>query len=192
MKVLKEATILSFSSPKDFEKWIKKNYLLTEGIWIKFAKKNSAIASISPQEALEFALCYGWIDGQRKTFDDKYFLNKYTPRRKGSLWSKRNCVIANLLIKDKRMKPSGMKEIEAAKTDGRWERAYDSAKNMTIPPDFLDRVKKSKKGFKFFKSLNKTNMFAIGFRLQTAKKPETREKRMKAILEMMDQGKSFH
>lgn len=100
-KNLKSAAILSFTTTKNFEKWLKQNYLLHEGIWIKFAKKNRGNASISPEEALEIALCYGWIDGQKKSYDDKYFLNKYTPRRRGSLWSKRNYVIAERLIRKK-------------------------------------------------------------------------------------------
>lgn len=187
-----EAPTLFFPSQKEFKKWLHKNHGTPEGIWLKFAKKASGISSITPEEALEVALCYGWIDGQRKPVDENYYTNRYTPRRKTSLWSKRNCEIAERLITSKQMQPSGMKEIKAARDDGRWENAYNSSKNMEIPPDFLERIKQSKKAYTFFKSLNKANTFAIVFRLQTAKKPETREKRMLKILEMMMKGEKFY
>lgn len=187
-----EAKVITFENRKGFEKWLQKNYTLTCGVWIQFARKGSEIPSISPEEALEVALCYGWIDGQRKAFDTQYFLNKYTPRRKASLWSKRNCAIAERLIKEGQMQPSGLNEINKARSDGRWEKAYDSPRNIEIPSDFLKKLKQSKKATAFFNTLNKTNKYAIAFRLQTAGKPETREKRMTKILEMMERGEKFY
>lgn len=187
-----ESPMLFFATPNDFQHWLHQHNTSVKSIWLKFAKKSSGIPSITPAEALEIALCYGWIDGQRKTFDEQFYINKYTPRRKGSLWSKRNCKIAMQLIKSKRMTTHGLREINAAKEDGRWQNAYDSSKNIQLPPDFLERLKKSKKAYTFFSTLNKTNIYAIAFRLQTARKPETREKRMQKILEMMKAGQKFH
>lgn len=187
-----ESPTLFFATPNDFQHWLHQYNTAVKSIWLKFAKKSSGIPSITPAEALEIALCYGWIDGQRKTFDEQFYINKYTPRRKGSLWSKRNCKIAIQLIKEKRMTSHGLREINAAKEDGRWQNAYDSSKNIQLPPDFLERLKKSKKAYTFFTTLNKTNTFAIAFRLQTARKPETREKRLQKIIEMMKAGQKFH
>jgi uncharacterized protein YdeI (YjbR/CyaY-like superfamily) len=124
--------------------------------------------------------------------DDKSWLQKYTPRRSKSMWSKINREHVARLVKEKRMQPAGLKEVEAAKNDGRWEAAYDSPKNMEVPADFLKELKKDKKAFEFFKTLNKTNIYAIAWRLQTAKKPETRQKRMKVLLEMMKDNKKIH
>lgn len=186
------APTLSFETQEAFHIWLKDHYTSTIGLWIKFAKKNSGIHSITPDEALELALCYGWIDGQRKPFDEQYYLNKYTPRRKTSLWSKRNCALAEQLIKTKKMQASGLAEIDKAKADGRWERAYDNSKNMEVPQDFLEILAQNKKALAFYQNLNRTNIFAIVFRLQTAKKPETRAKRLSAIIDMLEKGEKFH
>ncbi len=184
--------IIAFLNQKEWEIWLAENHNKVSGLWLKFAKKNSGIASLTGAQALDVALCYGWIDGQRDKFDDNFYLNKFTPRRKGSLWSKRNCEIVDRLIKEKRMQPAGMAEVEKAKADGRWEKAYDSPKNMKVPADFIQAVKKDKKAYAFFRTLNKTNLYAIAWRLQTAKKPETRERRMKKMLRMMAEGEKFH
>lgn len=181
-----------FETPELWAQWLRENYLSGDGLWIKFAKAASGIRSMSSAEALEEALCWGWIDGQRKPFDEAHYLNKYTPRRKRSLWSKRNCGIADRLIAEGRMQPQGMKEIEAAKADGRWEQAYDAASTMQMPADFLERLAQYPEAFAFFNTLNKTNRYAICWRLQTARKPETRERRMVTLLEMLQQGKKFH
>lgn len=156
------------------------------------AKKGSGKTTVTYLEALHVALCYGWIDGQVKTYDQQYYIQKFTPRRAKSLWSKLNVERAERLIKEGRMKPAGYKAIEKAKADGIWEAAYDPGSKMTIPEDFLQELKKNKEAEEFFKTLDKTNLFSIGFRLQTARKPETREKRMKEIIEMLSLGKKFH
>lgn len=184
--------ILFFESKEAFEQWLELNYNKQEGIWLKFAKKSSGINSVYYSDALDVALCYGWIDGQAKPFDEKYYLQKFTPRRSKSIWSKRNIQNVERLVKEGRMKPSGHQQIEAAKADGRWEAAYDSQANMVIPEDFIEELKKDTKASAFFESLNKTNKFSIAFRLQTAKKTETREKRMREILGMMARGEKFH
>ena len=184
--------IISFKSPKEWAGWLAKNHSKSNGIWLKFFKKNSGIASISHSEALDEALCYGWIDGQIKKYDQTSWLHKFTPRRLKSIWSKRNIEHINRLIGAGKMKPSGFREVEMAKTDGRWERAYDSPGAMQVPEDFLKELSRNKKAKAFFETLNKANIYSITWRLQTAKKPETREKRMKAIIKMLTQGKKFH
>lgn len=189
MKVL---PTLSFADRNEFWNWLESNSSKPEGLWLKIAKKNSGIASVSYPEALEVALCFGWIDGQKKSCDENYFLQKFTPRRKNSLWSKRNIGIVENLLNANLIQTSGMKEINQAKADGRWERAYDTAKNMEIPQDFLDSLKANEKAFSCFQTLNKTNLYSIGFRLQTAQKSETREKRILAIIAKLEKGEAFH
>ena len=187
-----ELQIISFESQNHFERWMEENNSLTEGIWVRFYKKNSFTKSINYDKALDVALCYGWIDGQVKKFDELSYIQKFTPRRSKSMWSKRNIDHVSRLEKEGKMQPSGIKEVEKAKKDGRWERAYDSPGNMEIPDDFLRELSKNKKALEFFDSLNKTNKYTIGWRLQTAKSAESREKRMKEILIMMDKGEKFH
>ena len=190
--MVNELPTLAFTSADEWRSWLEEHHATSEGIWLKFAKKASGIPSITPQEALEVALCYGWIDGQRKSFDDSYFINKYTTRTKRSMWSKRNRDIAEGLIEAELMQPAGLREIERAKQDGRWRRAYDSPANMSLPEDFLTELKKDSDAFAFFETLNKSNTFEIARRLQTASKPETRQRRMEKILAMMKAGEKFY
>ena len=188
----KELPVLFFETSEEFRKWLENNYEGTAGVWLRFFRKNSGIQSINYDIALDEALCYGWIDGQAKKFDEQSYIQKFTPRRSRSIWSKRNIENVKRLEKEGRMRPSGMKEIEAAKADGRWEKAYDSPSTMTIPEDFLEELSRDQKAAEFFNNLNKTNKFAITWRLQTARKPETRANRMKAIIELLSKGKSYH
>jgi len=183
---------IEFKTAKAFETWLKKHHANTDGLWIKIFKKDSGKATVSYAEALDVALCYGWIDGQKQAFDEHAWLQKFCPRRPKSIWSKINIGHVERLINDARMQPAGLEAIEKAKADGRWEKAYDSPSKMTIPDDFLKELSKNKKAEAFFKGLNKTNLFAIGFRLQTAKKQETREKRMREIIEKLARGEKFH
>jgi uncharacterized protein YdeI (YjbR/CyaY-like superfamily) len=187
-----ELEIKFFDTASKFEAWLKKNHSTSKGIWLQFYKKDSGVKSLNHPGALDVALCYGWIDAVANKYDDASYLQRFTPRRPKSIWSKKNIDNTNRLIEAGKMKPSGLKAIEEAKADGRWEAAYDSPTNSTIPPDFLKALKKDKASYEFFKTLNKTNTFAITWRLQTAKKPETREKRMKMILAMLAEGKAFH
>ena len=184
--------ILTFKSPSAFRNWLEKNHAATEGIWLRVFKKDSREQSITYGEALDQALCYGWIDGQKKAHDEHSWLQKFTPRRPKSGWSKMNTRHAERLIESEKMAPAGLKEVEAAKRDGRWKAAYDSFGNATLPIDFLKELAKDNKAKAFFETLNKTNLYSIAYRLQTAKKPETREKRMKAIIEMLARGEKFH
>jgi len=184
--------VLSFTSSKKWESWLAKNHSQSDGIWLQFYKKASGKKTVVYAEALQVALCYGWIDGQSQSIDEDSYKQKFTPRRPRSMWSKRNTQFAKQLIKDGKMKKAGLVQIEAAKKDGRWEKAYDSPGKMVIPEDFLKALSKNKKAKTFFESLSKVNTYAIAWRLQTAKTPETRAKRMKIILEMMRNGKKFH
>ncbi len=184
--------IISFKSQKDWASWLDKNHSESNGIWLRFFKRDSGVASVTYAEALDEALCYGWIDGQLEKYDEKSWLRKFTPRRPKSVWSKKNMEHVNRLMQAGKMKRSGLKEVEEAKADGRWERAYDSPSAMQVPEDFLKELSKNKKAKGFFETLNKANTYAIAWRLQTAKRPETRAKRMKAILEMLKRGEKFH
>lgn len=184
--------IVSFKSSADCRKWFIKNHSLSQGVWIRMFKKASEKESITYAEALDQALCYGWIDGIKQKFDEQSWIQRFTPRRSKSNWSKINTLRAERLIKSKKMASVGLKAIEEAKGDGRWKSAYDSPSKATVPKDFLDELGKNKKALQFFNSLNKANLFAIAYRLQTAKKPETRARRMKLILDMMKKGIKFH
>jgi uncharacterized protein YdeI (YjbR/CyaY-like superfamily) len=183
--------IKAFKTSEGFEAWVAKN-AEGKGIWLRVYKKDSGIPSVTINEALDVALCYGWIDGQRNKYDEDSYIQKYTTRRPKSLWSKKNIENTERLIKAGRMTARGLKEIEAAKADGRWAAAYDSPANSQIPEDFIKAVKKNKTAWALFQTLNKTNLFAISWRLQTAKKPETREKRMHAIIAKLEKGEKFH
>jgi uncharacterized protein YdeI (YjbR/CyaY-like superfamily) len=184
--------IVEFATQKNFHVWLLKNHTKSQGVWLKIYKKSSQIKSISYPEALDEALCFGWIDSQKKSYDEKAFLQRLTPRKSKSIWSKRNREHIERLIKEKKMTASGLREVESAKKDGRWESAYDAPSTMQIPDDFLLELKKNKKAYEFFLTLNKANSYAIVWRLQTAKKQETRHKRMLMILEMLKSGKKFY
>ena len=184
--------IVRFKSPADYRSWLAKNHAQSDGIWLRIYKKGAGEASVTYAEALDQSLCYGWIDGQKRPCDETSWLQKFTPRRPKSGWSKVNTQHAERLIKSGRMAPAGLKAIEAAKVDGRWKAAYDSPGNATPPDDFLRELSKNKRAEAFFETLNKRNTYAIVYRLQTARKPETRAKRMKMILAMLVRGEKFH
>ncbi len=187
-----EIPILGFASDKEWESWLIKNHANSNGLWLKIFKKDSGNKTVTYTEAIDVALCYGWIDGQKMSNDEQSWLQKFTPRKAKSIWSKVNTEHVERLTRDGKMKPAGIKVVEEAKADGRWEKAYSSASKMTIPEDFLKELSKNKKAEAFFKTLNKTNLYSIGFRLQTAKTEETRLKRMKVILDMMKKEMKFH
>ena len=184
--------VKGFRNQKLFRDWLEKNHTESNGIWIRFFKKDCGKKTITRAEALEEALCFGWIDGQLDRFDDQSWIQRFTPRRSRSGWSKINTQHAQRLIEAGKITDAGMKEIEAAKADGRWNAAYASPRDAYPPGDFLRELNKNKKAKDFFGTLNRANVYAIVYRLQTAKKPETRAKRMKLILAMMDQGQTFH
>jgi uncharacterized protein YdeI (YjbR/CyaY-like superfamily) len=187
-----EMPIIGFASIKDWQSWLAKNYKNSNGIWLKIFKKETKVKTITYAEALDEALCYGWIDGQKKAYDEQAWLQKFCPRGAKSIWSKVNTKHIERLTKAGKMKQSGIKVVEEAKADGRWEKAYDSPSTMTVPEDFLKELGKNKKAETFFKTLNKTNIYSIVFRIQTAKKQETRLKRIEIILAMLAKGEKFH
>jgi uncharacterized protein YdeI (YjbR/CyaY-like superfamily) len=181
-----------FRSSADFRQWLAQNHAGSSGIWLRFFKKSSKEKSLSYAEALDQALCYGWIDGQKKPLDAQSWLQRFTPRRPKSGWSKINTEHVARLTKAGAMTAAGLAAVAAAKADGRWEAAYASQRNAGPPDDFLKELGKNKKAKAFFDTLNKANVYSIVYRLQTAKKPETRAKRMNTILAMMAQGKKYH
>lgn len=184
--------ILHFKSSAEFRRWLEKNQAGPDGIWLRIFKKGTDVKSLTYAEALDQALCYGWIDGQKKSCDGLSWLQKFAPRRPRSSWSKINTGHVERLIKTGAMTPAGLEAVEAAKADGRWEAAYASPRNARPPADFLKQLDENKKAKAFFGSLNRANVYAIVYRLQTAKRPEIRKKRMEMILAMMEQGKRFH
>jgi uncharacterized protein YdeI (YjbR/CyaY-like superfamily) len=191
-KVISTAPTKLFTTPKAWRTWLEKNHSKSDGVWVRFYKKDSGKKSINYSQALDEALCFGWIDSLVNKYDTDSYIQKFTPRRSRSVWSKRNREHVARLIEEKKMTPAGLKMIESAKADGRWESAYDSPKDMKVPADFLKELKKDKKAFAFYQTLNKANLYAIAWRLQTAKKPETRERRLKTLLAMLAEGNKLH
>jgi uncharacterized protein YdeI (YjbR/CyaY-like superfamily) len=183
---------LAFADQKAWEKWLKTNHLSSPGLWLQFGKKNSGTATVTYAQAIEIALCYGWIDGQKQSHSAEAWLQKFTPRGKKSIWSKINREKALALIETGRMQATGLAEIERAKQDGRWEQAYDSPSNATVPPDLQTALNKSAKAKSFFAMLEGRNRYAILWRVQTAKKPETRTKRIAQFIEMLERGEKIH
>lgn len=187
-----EFSVIILKTPEAWRAWLEKHHNTEQGVWFTFFKKASGKQGITYAQALDEALCYGWIDGQVKKNDEDSWLQKFTPRRIRSMWSHRNTQYVTRLIEEGKMTPAGQAEIDRAKADGRWDVAYSSPKNMEMPEDFMNELSKNKNAYEFFKTLNKTNTYAIAWRLQTAKKPETRERRMKVLLEMLAKGEKLH
>jgi uncharacterized protein YdeI (YjbR/CyaY-like superfamily) len=184
--------VIAFQTAKEWRTWLSKNSQVSIGVWLKISKKDSKEKTITYAEALEESLCYGWIDGQKKSLDEQAWLQKFCPRGPKSIWSKVNIAHIEILAKAGKMEPEGLKAVASAKADGRWKAAYDSPSKMTVPDDFINELSKNKKALEFYKTLNKANLFSIAFRLQTAKKPETRRKRVEVILDMLSKGQKFH
>ena len=183
--------MLPFADSNAWETWLVAN-AASKGLWLKIAKKDSGIATVTYDQALEVALCHGWIDGQKRGFDGEYFLQRFTPRRPKGLWSKINIGKVERLIAEGRMRAGGQREVDAAKADGRWDAAYDGARNMETPPELVAALAKNKKARTFFETLDKTNRYAVCWRVQTAKKPETRAKRVETLVEMLARGEKIH
>ncbi len=192
MKNSDNLEIMSFDTQQDWEAWLKEHHADTKGVWLKISKKGASSPSVSYAEALDGALCYGWIDGQKAPFDDKYWLQKFTQRGARSIWSKVNCDKATALIAEGRMQPAGLRQVELARSDGRWERAYESQSKITIPDDFQSELDKNQEAKDFFNTLNSANRYAFLFRIHTAKKPETRFARIQKFIEMLSQHQKIH
>ncbi|QQN71843.1 YdeI/OmpD-associated family protein [Comamonas testosteroni] len=181
-----------FKSAKAFEAWLKKNHATSEGLWLKIAKRGSNEPSVTYPEAVEIALCWGWIDGQKKSFDDQHYLQRFTPRRARSVWSKINVEKVQALIEAGRMQAPGQAQVEAAKADGRWARAYDSARTSTVPEDLQAALEAEPAAKTFFASINASNRYAILWRIQTAARAETRARRIAQLVGMLARGETIH
>ena len=187
-----ELATLHFKSQKEWEAWLERNHATAPGVWMKLAKKGSGIASVTYMEAVDVALCYGWIDSQSRSLDDRQYVQRFTPRRAKSPWSKINRAKAEEFIAQGRMRPAGMREVEAAQADGRWESAYDGQLTIGVPPDLTKLLDKNPKAKKFFATLDSRNRYAVLHRIQQAKKPETRSRRIEKFVAMLNEGKKIH
>jgi uncharacterized protein YdeI (YjbR/CyaY-like superfamily) len=183
---------IPFASPAEWEDWLEDNHALSDGVWIRMAKKNAGIESVRYPEVLESALCFGWIDGRREALDDRYFLQRFTPRRPRSKWSRINRDTAERLIAEGRMRPAGLAEVERARDDGRWEAAYEGQKSITVPADLQRELDARPKAKAFFDELSSQNRYAILYRLQDARRPETRARRLAQFVEMLEAGKAIY
>ncbi len=192
MKSAPDLPMMLFESPQAWEDWLKEHHAESPGIRLKIAKKGTGQRSVTYAEALEVALCYGWIDGQLQALDQTFYLQRFTPRRRHSVWSKINTEKAEALIAQGRMQPAGLKEIEAAKQDGRWAAAYDSQSRAVVPDDFQAELEKNPKAKAFFATLNSVNRYAICYRIQTARKPETRRARIEKFIAMLDDNQKIY
>ena len=184
--------ILTFTAKNSWATWLAKQHAKSDGVWLRMAKKATGLKSVNYDEALDVALCYGWIDGQARSEDEQYWLQKFTPRRKRSPWSKRNREKVAELIAAGEMKPSGLAEIERAKADGRWDAAYDSPSNATVPEELQAALNRNRRAKRFFDALDRQNRFAILYRIQAAKKAETRTKRIAKFVEMLAKGEKLY
>lgn len=185
-------TPVECTNAASWARWLKRHHASAAGVWLRIAKKDSGIASIDYAGALEEALCWGWIDGQRRSDDAQYFQQRFTPRTRRSIWSQINRAKVLKLIEEGRMQPAGHAEIERAKADGRWDAAYEGVAAATVPPDLQAALDANKKAAKFFATLDSRNRFAILFRTQSAKKPETRARRIAQFVEMLAKGEKPH
>lgn len=183
--------VLPFADADAWEAWLVAN-ADAKGVWLKIAKKDSGHASVTYAEALDVALCHGWIDGQKRGFDEAWFLQRFTPRRAKSLWSKINVGHVERLVAAGRMRAGGLREVEAAKADGRWDAAYDGGRSMEVPPELAQALAKNRKAKAFFDTLNAANRYAVCWRVQTAKKPETKAKRVDTLVAMLARGEKLH
>ncbi len=182
----------AFATAADFEAWLEKEHARADEVWLKIAKKASGIESVTHAEALEVALCFGWIDGQRKAYDSDWFLQRFTPRRPGSKWSQINRDKVEALITAGRMRPAGMREYDAARDDGRLAKAYEPASKITVPPDLQRELDANPEAARFFEALDSQNRYAILYRIQDAKRPETRARRITQYVEMLAEGRKLH
>jgi uncharacterized protein YdeI (YjbR/CyaY-like superfamily) len=184
--------IVAFASPAKWKAWLAKNHATSSGIWLEIAKQGSAIASVSYPEAIEIALCYGWIDGQKAAGDDQRWRQRFTPRKPRSRWSKINREKATDLIERGEMKPAGLREVEAAMADGRWEAAYAGQASITVPQDLRDALDRNDKARAFFETLDSSNRYAVLYRIHDAKKPETRRARIQKFVAMLEEHRTLH
>jgi uncharacterized protein YdeI (YjbR/CyaY-like superfamily) len=191
LRVVNELPLIAFRSQAAWAAWLAENHTTSPGLWLKLAKKGSGIPSVTYDEAVEEALCYGWIDGLKRPYDDQWWLQKFTPRGKKSMWSQINRDKAERLIAAGRMQPAGLETVESAKADGRWEMAYAGAANATVPDDLQAALDASPAAAAAFAALKKTLRYAILWRIHTAKRPETRARRIAEFVGRLERGEGF-
>lgn len=184
--------VKAFATARAWERWLAKESATSEGLWIRLAKQGSEIVSISYEEAVEVALCYGWIDGRKAPVDEQFWLQRFTPRRPGSRWSKINCGRVEALLAAGRMKPEGRREVERAKADGRWDAAYAGQATMPVPEDLAAALAKDAEARRFFSTLDAANRYAILYRIHDAKQPETRARRIAQFIEMLSRHETVY
>ncbi len=184
--------MIAFATPRAFDLWLARHHATEREVWIRMYKKASGTPSVTWDDCVLVALAWGWIDGQRKALDDVSFIQRFTPRRAKSTWSKKNCAHAERLIADGKMQPAGLAHVEAARQDGRWDAAYAGSSEMVIPEEFLKALKKVPAAKRFFATLDRRNLFTIYHRLHTAKRTSTREKRIAALIAQLARGEAFH
>jgi uncharacterized protein YdeI (YjbR/CyaY-like superfamily) len=187
-----ELPILLFSDAGEMEAWLEENNDSSEGVWLKIAKKGAREPSVTYDEAIEVALCFGWIDSQLRRFDDQHYLQRFTPRRPRGRWSKINREKAEALIAAGKLRPGGLAEVEAAQADGRWDAAYEGQRTAKVPPDLQRRLDANPAAREFFDALDSANRYAIVYRLDEAKKPETRKRRLEKFVAMLERGEKIH
>lgn len=192
VRVTQDPETVTFASAEAFEAWLGENHAASPGIWLKLRKKGPEVVALDYAQALEVALCYGWIDGQKATFDDQWWLQRFTPRRPGSRWSKINRDKATALVEQGRMRPPGQAEIDRARADGRWEAAYDGARTASVPEDLAAALAAVPAAAAFFETLDRRNRYAVLYRVQDAKKAETRARRIEKFVEMLARGEKPH
>ena len=184
--------VLAFGSRRDWEDWLAEQHVTAPGVWLKIAKKGSGTSAVSYAEAIECALCFGWIDGQKGRLDDDFWLQRFTPRKPRSRWSRINREKAERLIAEGQMRPAGAREVEAAQADGRWEAAYEGQASATVPPDLARELDRNPAARAFFDTLTGVNRYAILYRIQDAKRPETRARRIATFVAMLAEQRTIH
>lgn len=184
--------IMLFESAEGWEAWLAEEHASAPGVWLQFAKKGSGVDSVTYAGAIEVALCYGWIDSQAGAWDEKSYVQRFTPRGRRSVWSKINVAKAEALIAQGKMQPAGLSQVEAAKADGRWQAAYEGSKTITVPPDLQAELDSHPAARDFFATLKSQNRYAILYRIQTAKRSETRAERIRKFVDMLERGETLH
>jgi uncharacterized protein YdeI (YjbR/CyaY-like superfamily) len=181
-----------FASAADWEQWLEDNHAVSDGVWIRMAKKDSGIDSVRYPQVLDTALCFGWIDGRREALDERHFLQRFTPRRARSRWSRINREKVERLIADGKVRPAGLSEVERAQADGRWEAAYESQKTIAVPEDLRRELDSRPQAKAFFAELTSQNRYAILYRLQDVRRPETRARRLAKFVAMLEAGEKIY
>ncbi|MDQ6750785.1 MAG: YdeI/OmpD-associated family protein [Actinomycetota bacterium] len=192
MQPAADLPIIAFDSQPEWERWLEGHHATAAGVWMKIAKKASGVQTASYPGVLDSAICFGWIDGQRRPLDERFFLQRFTPRRRRSKWSRVNRDKAERLIEEARMRPAGLAEVQRAREDGRWQAAYEPQSAATVPEDLRRALERNPHAQAFFATLDRQNRYAVLFRIQDAKRPETRARRIEKFIAMLEAGEKLH